>query len=55
MKTIDITEENAATGFTKRVLLSLLTDVAEAAENLRAIEVKITAIAKEHGIEPVTP
>lgn len=39
--------------FTARMLLSLVTDLADASENFERIQAQIAALAKEHGISMV--
>jgi hypothetical protein len=38
--------------FTKRTLLSLMTDLTDAREKFQSIEAQITTLAKEHGLIP---
>jgi hypothetical protein len=47
--------QNDRGAFTARVLLSLVNDLATAKEHLRAIEVQIATLAKEHGVKMPSP
>lgn len=43
-------EEEASTGFTQRVLMSLVVDVTCLAENVKRVKVQVFAMARENGI-----
>lgn len=45
-------EDDTLEGLTKRLLLSMVFDVSQLAENVEHIKVKVFTMAKAHGIVP---
>lgn len=45
-------EDNATVGFTERVLMSMVVDISQLAENVERVKVQVFTLAREHGVVP---
>jgi hypothetical protein len=45
-------EEDVTEGFTERVLMSMVVDISQLAENVERVKVQVFTLAKAHGIVP---
>lgn len=50
-KTLSIGDEDAADGFTERVLLSAVLDISQLAKTVERVKVQVFTLAKEKGIK----